>query len=139
MPPITRHSYTMLRVAGRQEHGSGEVGRDRAPLDHADWLGRNGPRLLLAPDGLSMTLSLRRIEEMAPGQESLKAAQKLLPAKPWRLSAQDPSGGLIWGECQGSGSTPYRLLLAVDDFGFRCSCPSRKLPCKHVLALGWRY
>jgi len=29
--------------------------------------------------------------------------------------------------------------LALADLGHRCSCPSRKFPCKHVLALAWAY
>jgi hypothetical protein len=44
----------------------------------------------------------------------------------------------VWGLCKGSGSTPYRT--AVDLAGpagpaYRCSCPSRKFPCKHALGL----
>ncbi len=41
----------------------------------------------------------------------------------------------MWGSCQGSGKTPYRV--AVDTFGpsYTCTCPSRKFPCKHVLGL----
>jgi hypothetical protein len=44
---------------------------------------------------------------------------------------------LLWGECQGSGSTPYRVVVTPADIGYKCTCPSRKFPCKHVLGLLW--
>lgn len=45
--------------------------------------------------------------------------------------------GLVWGECQGSGSQPYRVVISESDLGYKCTCPSRKFPCKHALALMW--
>jgi hypothetical protein len=72
---------------------------------------------------------------LAPDQASLGAAAKLKKAALWSLLACEAS--LIWGECQGSGSSPYRIICSEADFGFKCTCPSRKIPCKHVLALMW--
>ncbi|MFC6750247.1 SWIM zinc finger family protein [Deinococcus aquaticus] len=43
--------------------------------------------------------------------------------------------GSLWGECQGSGQTPYLTGVDLSGPAFRCSCPSRKFPCKHALAL----
>jgi len=54
----------------------------------------------------------------------------------WPTIAEDRAG-LIWGECQGSGATPYRISVTEADAGYKCSCPSRKFPCKHSLALMW--
>lgn len=85
-----------------------------------------------------MALTLDTIQELAPDQKSLKAAGKLLQPAKWPLAAVSQERGLAWGECQGSGSTPYRAVLDLNDHGYRCTCPSRKFPCKHVLALGWR-
>jgi hypothetical protein len=82
-----------------------------------------------------MNLTLAKLEELAPDQGSLDAARKLLKAK-WPAAAGD-GAGLVWGECQGSGSQPYRVVLAEQDLGYKCTCPSRKFPCKHVLALMW--
>src|SRR4051812_41930612 len=42
---------------------------------------------------------------------------------------------MTWGECQGSGATPYQVRVDHVDASFKCSCPSRKLPCKHSLGL----
>jgi len=50
---------------------------------------------------------------------------------------QENGAGLVWGECQGSGATPYRIALTEADAGYKCTCPSRKFPCKHSLALMW--
>lgn len=78
-----------------------------------------------------------KIEQLAPDQASLSAALKLLKPASWPLLARDAAAGLIWGECQGSGSTPYRIIASVADLGYKCTCPSRKFPCKHSLALMW--
>ncbi len=39
----------------------------------------------------------------------------------------------IWGECQGSAL--YQTRIDLTDFASKCSCPSRKFPCKHALGL----
>jgi SWIM zinc finger len=83
-----------------------------------------------------MSLTLAKIEELAPDQSSLDAGRKLLQPKIWPKIACDDLG-LVWGECQGSGSLPYRVVVSETDLGYKCSCPSRKFPCKHTLALMW--
>ena len=81
-------------------------------------------------------LSLQKIEAMAPDQASLQAARKLMKPGIWSgLSAA--GAGLVWGECQGSGAAPYRVVISESDAGYKCTCPSRKFPCKHSLALMW--
>jgi hypothetical protein len=82
-----------------------------------------------------MPLTLERIEALAPDQASLAAARKLLKPASWPTLAAGE--GLIWGECQGSGATPYRVAVNEADAGYKCTCPSRKFPCKHTLALMW--
>lgn len=86
-----------------------------------------------------MAVSVHRIERLAPDQASLNAASKLRNRTHWPLRSRNAEASLIWGECQGSGSTPYRIAVTLDDLGYRCSCPSRKFPCKHALALMWQY
>lgn len=86
-----------------------------------------------------MSLSLKKVEELAPDQASLNAASKLIKPAKWPLLGRDAASKLLWGECQGSGSNPYRISADLSDLGYRCSCPSRKFPCKHVLALLWQY
>ena len=86
-----------------------------------------------------MSLSLSQIENIAPDQASLKAAAKLMKPGKWPLRGRDANSQLIWGECQGSGSNPYRVMADITDLGYKCTCPSRKFPCKHSLALMWMY
>lgn len=83
-----------------------------------------------------MSLTLERVESLAPDQASLNAARKLLKASNWPSLASD-GNELVWGECQGSGATPYRVVVSERDGGYKCTCPSRKFPCKHSLALMW--
>ncbi|SNT09085.1 SWIM zinc finger [Granulicella rosea] len=82
-----------------------------------------------------MAFTLEKIEALAPDQPSLAAARKLLKPAAWPTLAVD--GDLVWGECQGSGATPYRVVVHEADAGYKCTCPSRKFPCKHSLALMW--
>lgn len=82
-----------------------------------------------------MAFDLKTIEALAPDQASLSAASKLTKRSSWvRLERQD---ALLWGECQGSGANPYRVVVDAGDQGYKCTCPSRKFPCKHSLALMW--
>lgn len=51
-------------------------------------------------------------------------------------------GDLIFGECLGSGKSNY--VTSVDFVNeaepvFRCSCPSRQIPCKHASGLLYAY
>jgi hypothetical protein len=70
---------------------------------------------------------------LSPDAPSAKAAAKLAKAEPW--SGTGASATAVWGACKGSGSRPYQTVVALEGPGYHCSCPSRKLPCKHALAL----
>jgi hypothetical protein len=47
----------------------------------------------------------------------------------------DAPSGSVWGLCQGTGAKPYETCVDLAGTAYRCSCPSRKLPCKHALGL----
>jgi hypothetical protein len=81
-------------------------------------------------------LTLEKIEAIAPDQASLTAARKLVKPAVWS-GLSSTATGLAWGECQGSGASPYRVVISETDAGYKCTCPSRKFPCKHSLALMW--
>jgi len=70
---------------------------------------------------------------LAPDDASLTAARKLAKPGPWSDTGSNDT--LVWGKCQGSGKTPYQTSIDLNGPAFRCSCPSRKFPCKHGLAL----
>ena len=40
-----------------------------------------------------------------------------------------------WGLCEGSGANPYQVAVDIAGPAYKCSCPSRKIPCKHALGL----
>ncbi|WP_182377968.1 SWIM zinc finger family protein [Nocardioides sp. WS12] len=77
--------------------------------------------------------SLAAVEKAAPDASSLSAARKLALPGPW--SETGSTDALLWGRCQGSGKTPYQVSIDLTGPAYRCSCPSRKFPCKHALAL----
>ena len=71
---------------------------------------------------------------MAPDAPSQRTAQALASAGSWPLTgAREPDA--LWGECRGSAATPYRTAVDLSGPAYHCSCPSRKFPCKHALAL----
>ncbi len=75
-----------------------------------------------------------RVLALAPDAPSQRAAQSLASGRSWPLTgAAEPA--VLWGECRGSAVTPYRTVIDLAGPAYRCSCPSRKFPCKHVLAL----
>src|SRR6266545_2074241 len=45
----------------------------------------------------------------------------------------------VWGLCQGSDARPYQTCVDLTEPAYLCSCPSRKFPCKHTLAILLRW
>lgn len=84
-----------------------------------------------------MKVDLKAVEALAPDQSSLKAAAGLRKPAKWSGAGISHDGQLIWAACAGSGANPYRVMADLADLGNKCTCPSRKFPCKHVLALLW--
>ena len=75
-----------------------------------------------------------RVLALSPDAASTAAAQRLAVATRW--TSLGCTRDLLWGRCQGSGRTPYETVVGLGAaMAFGCSCPSRKAPCKHVLAL----
>jgi hypothetical protein len=70
---------------------------------------------------------------LAPDVSAQRAAARLAGAAPWR--GWGTSGDLVWGLCAGSGKDPYQVAVDLTGPAYRCSCPSRKFPCKHALGL----
>ncbi|MER5909855.1 SWIM zinc finger family protein [Streptomyces sp. NPDC001982] len=74
---------------------------------------------------------------LAPDAASRKAGSKLGATGPWS-EAGSSDEGTVWGLCKGSGSKPYQTVVDIADAAgpaYKCSCPSRKFPCKHALGL----
>ncbi|MET9481117.1 SWIM zinc finger family protein [Streptomyces sp. NPDC006638] len=71
---------------------------------------------------------------LAPDDSSRKAGNKLGTAGPWSEAGSNAAGA-VWGLCKGSGSKPYRTVVDTTGPAYKCTCPSRKFPCKHALGL----
>jgi hypothetical protein len=80
-----------------------------------------------------MALNEQDVIALAPDAASVAAGKKLATTGKW-LSLNVHNSAL-WGECQGSGKNPYYTLIDRQNLAFKCSCPSRKFPCKHGLGL----
>jgi hypothetical protein len=78
-----------------------------------------------------MTLTVEQALALAPDGASASAGRKLGSPKTWRSLGRGADA--LWGECQGSAL--YQVRVDLGDLTTKCSCPSRKFPCKHALGL----
>jgi hypothetical protein len=70
---------------------------------------------------------------LAPDSASASAGRKLASAATWpELGCEQRA---VWGLARGSGKSPYQVAVDLSGPAYKCSCPSRKIPCKHVLGL----
>jgi hypothetical protein len=78
---------------------------------------------------------------LAPDTASQRAAEGTANPRWWSEEGCYAAGGVaaVWGACKGSGAKPYRSCVDLTGPAYRCTCPSRKFPCKHALALLLRW
>jgi hypothetical protein len=88
-------------------------------------------------DDMSANWTTAQVLALSPDSSSSQSGQQLARPNQWvSLGAcLTPEQPALWGECQGRGKTPYRTQIDLSEPAFRCSCPSRKFPCKHALGL----
>ncbi|WP_067900968.1 SWIM zinc finger family protein [Nocardia vaccinii] len=72
-----------------------------------------------------------QVAALAPDAASLTAARKLHGR--WNSAGWCETA--LWGLCKGSGAKPYQTIVDLSGPAYKCSCPSRKFPCKHALSL----
>src|SRR5688572_5179212 len=70
---------------------------------------------------------------LAPDSSSSSAGRGLANSSKWVSLGCDERS--IWGEAKGSAAKPYETSIDLREIAFKCSCPSRKFPCKHGLGL----
>ncbi|RDC61898.1 SWIM zinc finger family protein [Adhaeribacter pallidiroseus] len=80
-----------------------------------------------------MNWSEEQVLALSPDTSSTKSGKDLARPEKWLTLATEDRA--LWGEIKGSGSTPYRTQIDLQNIAFKCSCPSRKFPCKHGLGL----
>jgi SWIM zinc finger len=71
------------------------------------------------------------VAALAPDAKVAAAGSKLGVPKSWESPGR--SDDAIWGECR--GSAVYQVRVDLSDLAIKCSCPSRKHPCKHGIGL----
>jgi hypothetical protein len=74
--------------------------------------------------------SAAQVEALAPDPASLRNAR----AAAGQFTATGLTGDILWGLCRG-----YQVAADLAGPAYKCSCPSRKIPCKHVLGLLLRW
>ncbi|HBI85111.1 MAG TPA: hypothetical protein DDX71_02310 [Ruminococcus sp.] len=77
------------------------------------------------------------VKNRAVNDAAFKNAKGLSDKNKFLTHCVSADESLIFGECAGSGKTPYSASVdfSADPPVSRCSCPSRQFPCKHCLAL----
>ena len=79
------------------------------------------------------TWTTKMVLDLAPDASSASSARSC--ANPGKWVTIGRSDIALWGEFQGSGSKPYQTQVDLREPAFKCSCPSRKFPCKHGLGI----
>ena len=78
------------------------------------------------------------VEAAAPNPAAAKNGRALVLKNKFTTLHRSDDDTLLFGQCQGSGKTPYLCsadFAVADKPVYRCSCPSRQFPCKHSLGL----
>ncbi|MFZ4812633.1 MAG: SWIM zinc finger family protein, partial [Ilumatobacteraceae bacterium] len=70
---------------------------------------------------------------LAPDRASAGAATSAADPAAWSAAGCDDDA--IWGQYVATSAEPYEVAVDLGGPAFRCTCPSRKVPCKHCLGL----
>ncbi|MFZ1114858.1 MAG: SWIM zinc finger family protein, partial [Propionibacteriaceae bacterium] len=77
--------------------------------------------------------SRERVLAFAADRASLLAATALARTCTWLDPGTDSRA--LWGSCAGRGRRYQTVVALTSPPAYACNCPSRKMPCKHALAL----
>lgn len=89
-----------------------------------------------------VSLTEEYIKSLAYNENSFTNAKKIVIKNKILNMHITQSQDLIYGDCSGSGKENYRVsvdFIEPQNPVFRCTCPSRQIPCKHSLALLYQY
>lgn len=83
-------------------------------------------------------MALNEAEIAARADASVFKEALRLMSSGWTDTATN--GQAAWGRIKGSAADPYQVCidLTAPPLASRCTCPSRKFPCKHAVALALR-
>ncbi|PTM09326.1 MAG: hypothetical protein DA408_18590 [Bacteroidetes bacterium] len=77
--------------------------------------------------------SYERLLALAPDASTLDQARRLFFARGWHVL--EGNGDWLWGEYETKYGDVMQAAVRLEPPLFRCSCKSRRRPCKHSLAL----
>lgn len=80
-----------------------------------------------------MPWTTEQVLALAPDASSAKSGKDHSAPRKWKALGMNEI--CAWGSIQGSGKDPYQTSIDLAGPAFKCSCPSRKFPCKHGLGL----
>lgn len=80
-----------------------------------------------------MSWTAEQVLALAPDASSAKSGRDLSAPRKWATLGANPA--CAWGTIHGSGANPYQTSIDLSGPAFKCTCPSRKFPCKHGLGL----
>src|SRR5262249_9134032 len=90
----------------------------------------------------TVTLTEETILRVAPDDKAAQAGRDLVRKNSFLKLGISSDGTWLLAQCKGSGASPYEVSVDLADettpIG-RCTCPSRKFPCKHALGLMFAY
>jgi hypothetical protein len=88
-------------------------------------------------DTVTTAMSVRPTPEqvllLAPDRAAAAAASTASDPAAWSAAGCDDQA--LWGQYIATSAEPYEVAVDLEGPAFRCSCPSRKVPCKHCLGL----
>jgi hypothetical protein len=70
---------------------------------------------------------------LAPDEAAARAARATAAPGSWSAAGRDAAGA--WGRYVATAAEPYDVAVDLRGPAFHCTCPSRKIPCKHGLGL----
>ncbi|NOU91721.1 SWIM zinc finger family protein [Paenibacillus sp. LMG 31456] len=85
-----------------------------------------------------ITINEAYVDSLALNAAAVKNGRDLVKKNKITKRCRTEDKTLLFGDCQGSGKEPYRCsvdYLKPESPVYRCTCPSRQFPCKHILGL----
>jgi hypothetical protein len=77
--------------------------------------------------------SVEQVESVAPSPAAVSAARSIASPQQWASTGAGERA--LWGSFRGTAAEPYSTVVDHVEVGFRCTCASRRRPCKHAIAL----
>ena len=87
----------------------------------------------------TVTLTEQDVQRVAPDDKAIAAGRDLVRSKKFVKPAVSPDGTWLLAQCKGSALYEVSVDLGSGTPVGRCTCPSRKFPCKHALGLMLAY